>query len=435
MLPQPTVGALTAGCGVLAVAAAWLRQGWPRFGVSAWAIAAALALAIVIAYRFPIHVRHHTKVLLVTAAYYLMAVLLPVPLAVLAAGIGAIGGELYTRPTSGAYPSDIAAEVGRRVINVLVGAVVAHVGGALPDTAALLCTAAVLGALDALTVPLVLAPMSGELPRQVLFITLRDTAAAEAIQYAVAIVGAVAADRYVWTLALLIAPCGVLFSALKATKEMHDGTRQLLESMADAVDLRDAYTGGHSRRVTAYSEAILRALNLAGPEVDLVLTSARVHDIGKIGIPDAVLHKPGPLTPEERAVMERHPVDGATLLKRYGDFARGVAIVRHHHERWDGEGYPDGLKGTEIPFGARVIAVADSFDAMTSDRPYRTGMPVARAASILRDGRGTQWDTAIVDAFLSTLAGDAEQATVQRQRQTDPSGEPVPGPAARAEAA
>jgi HD-GYP domain-containing protein (c-di-GMP phosphodiesterase class II) len=107
--------------------------------------------------------------------------------------------------------------------------------------------------------------------------------------------------------------------------------------------------------------------------------------------------------------MEEHPVKGAELLKRHRDFARGVALVRHHHESWDGTGYPDGLKGAEIPFGARVIAVADSYDAMTSDRPYRKGMPIARAAGILREGRGRQWDAAVVDAFLRTIADQLEQ--------------------------
>lgn len=103
--------------------------------------------------------------------------------------------------------------------------------------------------------------------------------------------------------------------------------------------------------------------------------------------------------------MQTHPDRGADLLKRYPDFTRGVAFVRHHHEAWDGSGYPDGLKGREIPLGARVIAVADSFDAMTSDRPYRRGMPAHEAIGILREGRGQQWDEAAVEAFLRSIAG------------------------------
>ncbi|MEO7908193.1 MAG: HD-GYP domain-containing protein [Roseiflexaceae bacterium] len=184
---------------------------------------------------------------------------------------------------------------------------------------------------------------------------------------------------------------------------MHEGTNKLLESMADAVDLRDPYTGGHSRRVTEYSLRILHEMQVIGPEVDLIRSAARVHDIGKIGIPDQVLNKPGRLTAEEKQIMDSHPVRGAELLARYTDFARGMDIVRHHHESWDGRGYPAGLKGLDIPFGARVIAVADSFDAMTSDRPYRAGIPIAKAAQILSEGRGKQWEPIIIDAFLRYL--------------------------------
>jgi HD-GYP domain-containing protein (c-di-GMP phosphodiesterase class II) len=148
----------------------------------------------------------------------------------------------------------------------------------------------------------------------------------------------------------------------------------------------------------------LTELALRGPEADLIITAARVHDIGKIALPDHILNKLGQLEPEEWTIMERHPVVGAEFLARYPDFRRGVEIVRHHHERWDGTGYPDGISGTAIPIGARVIAVADSFDAMTSDRPYRNGMPLRKAAQILRDECGMQWDAEIVDAFLRSIA-------------------------------
>jgi HD-GYP domain-containing protein (c-di-GMP phosphodiesterase class II) len=414
--PQPALGNALAGCGVLSLAAAWLHPTARHIPLAAGVLAVLLAGAVVAAYYYPIHVRHQTKVLLVSVAYYLLAVLVSPPLAALAAGLGALGGEVSRRRASGAYPSDIASEVGRRLLMVLIGSLIAHAGGGgPPSSAGLLGAALALGLLDALSLPLVLGPISGEPPRQVLVATVRETALPEGIQYIVGILGADAAVRHVWTLGLLVVPCALVYVACKVMAEMHDGTRQLLESMADAVDLRDPYTGGHSRRVTEYSAAILCALGLQGPEVELIVTAARVHDIGKIGTPDAILHKPGKLDPEERAIMEQHPVTGAQLLARYRDFARGVALVRHHHESWDGTGYPDGLKGTEIPFGARVIAVADSFDAMTSDRPYRAGMPVAKAAAILRAGRNQQWDGAIVDALLRTIpleAGSASSGTL-----------------------
>jgi HD-GYP domain-containing protein (c-di-GMP phosphodiesterase class II) len=212
-----------------------------------------------------------------------------------------------------------------------------------------------------------------------------------------------------WSLVLWVLPLCIVHQSFKHAKEMHDGTSKLLESMADAVDLRDPYTGGHSRRVTEYSLCILREMNMTGPEVDLIRSAARVHDIGKIGIPDHILNKPGRLTDEEKTIMDSHPGRGADLLARYRDFVRGMDIVRHHHERWDGEGYSDRLKGLDIPFGARVVAVADSFDAMTSDRPYRPGMPIDKAAYILRDGRGQQWEPAIIDAFLHYLEQEYPQ--------------------------
>ena len=193
---------------------------------------------------------------------------------------------------------------------------------------------------------------------------------------------------------------------------------QMLESMADAVDLRDPYTGGHSRRVAEHTARILRGLGKGGQEAQLVVSAARVHDIGKIGLADSVLLKDGQLTDEERQVMETHPQAGAQLLRRYGEFARGADIVRHHHERWDGMGYPNQLKGQDIPFGARIVAVADSYDAMTSDRPYRKGMPQAVARKILLEGSGTQWDPEIVKVFLAVLQSETWPARAVTQAAT-----------------
>ena len=204
----------------------------------------------------------------------------------------------------------------------------------------------------------------------------------------------------------------LVYLAFRSATEMHASTRFILESMADTVDLRDPYTGGHSRRVAEQVAAVLRTVQVIGPEVDLILSAARIHDIGKIGVPDYILNKTGRLTADERAVMETHADRGAELLMRYPDFARGAAIVRHHHEHWDGNGYPHHLKGTAIPFGARVIAVVDAYDAMTTERPYRKAMSVDRAVAILRQGRGSQWDPQIVDAFLRTIGEQLERPPV-----------------------
>ncbi len=384
--------------------------------------AMALLVCVVLAYKFPIHLRFQLKIYMTSVPLYLMAVLLPPPLAATLAGAGMLTGELMVQAERKNYPSDIATNVARWIPVALLSSLVAHgpldLGPA--GVLALLAAAVVMQLGDLLTMPLLLGPMGGERPLRLLMPLLRDGGLAEAAQYLLGLLGALAAERTLWALGLLVLPTGLVWYAFKMGREMHDSTRRMLEQMADTVDLRDPYTGGHSRRVTDYAAGILRELGLNGVEVDLIVTSARVHDIGKIGVPDAVLNKPGKLDAEERAVMETHAERGAELLRRHPGFTRGVEIVRHHHESWDGTGYPHRLVGTAIPFGARVLAVADSYDAMTSDRPYRTGMPPQKAAAILREGRGRQWDAPLVDAFLRSVADSLAESDPPHLRLVPP---------------
>ncbi|MBV9278932.1 MAG: HD-GYP domain-containing protein [Chloroflexi bacterium] len=346
-----------------------------------------------------------------------MAVLLPPPLAATAAAVAKLTGELMVRSQRGTYPSIIATQVARYAVVILLGSLTAHLpGGGALFALSTVGAAAVLWAGDILSAPLLIAPISGERPVHIIAVLLRELGVAEGVQYFIGLLAALAAQQEIWALVLLAVPTAFVYFTFKRAKELDDGTRQLLETMADAVDLRDPHTGGHSRRVTELVAGILRQLGKSGPEVTLIVSAARVHDIGKIGIPDHVLHKTGKLAPDEWELMRMHPEQGADLMQRYPSFARGTAIVRHHHERWDGQGYPHGLKGTDIPFGARVIAVADSFDAMTSDRPYRRGMSPREAARILREGRGTQWDAAIVDAFLRSMADRLDQPAASHLR-------------------
>jgi HD-GYP domain-containing protein (c-di-GMP phosphodiesterase class II) len=221
---------------------------------------------------------------------------------------------------------------------------------------------------------------------------------------------------------LLAVPISITYVAFKNIKEIRHETVQILEDMADTVDLRDIYTGGHSKRVTDLVSQILAQLKIAGPEATLIEIAARLHDIGKLGIPDSILMKPGRLSNDETALMQTHSQKGADLISKYKDFARGALIIEHHHERWDGHGYPARLKGPEIPFGARVIAVADSFDAMTSDRPYRKALSQRRAIQTLLEGRGKQWDANIVNALVD-MVGDQldDRAESHRADQLVPS--------------
>jgi HD-GYP domain-containing protein (c-di-GMP phosphodiesterase class II) len=311
-------------------------------------------------------------------------------------------GEIAQRHVKGQYLSDMASTVGRTAIAVLLSALVAQ-GLPWPAGLPILVAAVALFAIDTGTVALEIGAITADRPSRVIQMVVREGAAPEGTMYLIGLLGALAGREQAWSVCLLVLPAVLLRRLLKRGMEVQEQTRTLLENMADAVDLRDAYTGGHSRRVTRYTAAILEAMNLRGPEADLITAAARVHDIGKIAIPDRILHKPDRLTEEERAIMESHPRQGADFLARYPDFHRGIAIVLHHHERVDGKGYPSRLEGNDIPFGARVIAVADSYDAMTSDRPYREGMQAAVATRILLEGRGSQWEATIVDAFVEQV--------------------------------
>jgi putative nucleotidyltransferase with HDIG domain len=178
----------------------------------------------------------------------------------------------------------------------------------------------------------------------------------------------------------------------------------LLERLSAALEGRDLYTHGHSRRVTRHAYRIARQLGLPAEESARIRTAAAVHDVGKIETPREVLNKPDRLSDDEFAIIKRHPVDGARMVAALGDDEL-TAMVRHHHERLDGRGYPDGLAGEDIPLGARVIAVADTFDALTSNRPYRPGCRHKKALDILRKEAGAQLDPDAVAAFLGYYSG------------------------------
>ncbi|MDZ7374575.1 MAG: HD domain-containing protein [candidate division KSB1 bacterium] len=171
-------------------------------------------------------------------------------------------------------------------------------------------------------------------------------------------------------------------------------------ALADAVDAKDPYTHGHSRRVATYAVAIAKRLDLTPPELADLELAGLLHDVGKIGVSEAVLHKPGKLSPREFEHMKEHVVQGAQIVGRVEPMNRLVPLILHHHERYDGNGYPHGLAGDRIPLGARILAVADAFDAMTSSRPYRPAMSVEEAVHEIQTHSGTQFDPEVVEAFL-----------------------------------
>ncbi len=189
----------------------------------------------------------------------------------------------------------------------------------------------------------------------------------------------------------------MLRQAMEDLEHSYDVT---LEALGDALDLKDSETEGHSKRVTAYTIALARAMGIAPAEIRIIARGAFLHDIGKMAIPDEILRKPGKLTPEEQEIMRDHCSRGYNILRKIPFLREAAAIVYTHQEHFDGSGYPSGLKGTEIPIGARIFAVADTLDAITSDRPYRGARSFdAARAEILRCS-GTQFDPSVVEVFL-----------------------------------
>jgi HD-GYP domain-containing protein (c-di-GMP phosphodiesterase class II) len=188
-------------------------------------------------------------------------------------------------------------------------------------------------------------------------------------------------------------------------QELRESYFATVRALTNAVEARDAYTGKHAERVAEYALERGTAMGQKWAGQAEIEFGFLLHDIGKVAIPDAILHKPEPLSRQERQLIEQHPVIGWQIVTQVDFLGAASDVVRHHHERWDGAGYPDKLKGEDIPLTARVFAVADTLDALTTDRPYRPASPIPDARSLIVEERGSQFDPAVVDA-LATLSDE-----------------------------
>jgi HD-GYP domain-containing protein (c-di-GMP phosphodiesterase class II) len=204
-----------------------------------------------------------------------------------------------------------------------------------------------------------------------------------------------------------------LQAALQQLERSYEDT---LEALGAAIDLRDSETAGHSRRVCRYSVEIAKRMDLSGSPLKSLAMGAYLHDIGKLGVADAILLKPGPLSAEEWKLMKQHAQAGYDFLKGIPFLADAAEIVLTHHERYDGSGYPRGLKGEQIPLGARIFAVADTLDAMTSDRPYRRALPFEEAYETIQHGSGRLFDPQVVAAFLAIPVGTWQTIAVHQRQ-------------------
>lgn len=203
---------------------------------------------------------------------------------------------------------------------------------------------------------------------------------------------------------LFAAPLGPAIDNARLYMALKSLYLDTVTALAEAVEKRDPYTGGHVRRVVLYSVLLGHEMGLSQEQLDRLRIASTLHDVGKIAVPDEVLRKPGPLDDDELGIMKRHTLDGAEILSRIPELRDVLPGVRSHHERLDGQGYPDGLTAEQIPLSARIIAVADTFDAMTSSRPYRMALKPEVAVAEVRQGSGTQFCPEVVGAFEKLVA-------------------------------
>ena len=216
----------------------------------------------------------------------------------------------------------------------------------------------------------------------------------------------------------------------RALRSVHETYLATMKALAQVVEAKDETTRGHLDRTQAYGLALARRIDPALADRPELAYGFFLHDIGKVGIPERILCKPGPLSEEEWDVMKTHPEIGAQIVEPIRFLGEAAVVIRHHHERFDGRGYPEGLRGEEIPLPARIFAVADAFDAMTSDRPYRPARPVERALQELVGGRGTQFDPAVVEEFVSLIEEEGERLEAAARSGSSPDGrgvDPAPG--------
>ena len=234
------------------------------------------------------------------------------------------------------------------------------------------------------------------------------------------LIGAIVAVAYtdMGALAFVLFAFPILLTrdALKRSLDLRKSRLDALRALSSSVDARDRYTYDHSNRVSRLSALLAREMGFPENTVEAIESGALLHDIGKLSMDIEILSKPGPLDPDERAAMKLHPIESAEVVSRVELFKGAVDVVRHHHERPDGAGYPDGLKTDQIPIGARILNVADAFDAMTSDRPYRRRRSMVEALEELRKGSGSEFDPVVVEYLIKILKNRTDEVAALQVR-------------------
>lgn len=387
----------------------------PPFGVAIWL----LALLAVAAAQFPLQLEPNEQVDTTAGVFVCLLLLLSTASATWLVAVTSVAGSSISaltllrrttvRPPARLVLSNVAFNAAQVAIAIFIGGstrdliVRAQAPAALADALAIAAAAVLFYLVNNLAVAMAVGLDIARSPLRILSEAVRDGG----LFYAILFVGSAASyelTRLVWWGPLVMALAVVAtYIGLRRRVERLQKTFASLERLADSIDARDPYTANHSRRVAAYCVEIARQLGLNDKETEVLRAAARVHDLGKAIVPPEVLLKEGSLTAEEWDLVKRHPEEGYRMLEPFSGYERGRNLVLVHHERYDGGGYPNGIQLRELHLLAQIIPVADSVDAMRSDRPYRAGLPDAVVASKLVAGQGTQWNPDVVDAALAAL--------------------------------
>jgi putative nucleotidyltransferase with HDIG domain len=396
-----------------------------------WWLAGAVVLLGLLAMGFPLHVSLNEKVSVATAVFFAAALLMPAwQAAALVALIQALntGASMIlkvratrTKPPLGAVGLSLLFNAAQGYLSVLAAGLVLSAAGVsargaikpLSTIPVIAAAAVTMYVLNLLLVSTASALATRRHPVSTAFANHKVISVHIASLYMVGALAAYATPRFPWVPALAALATALAYRAMKERIALRRRAVLAVEKMADEVDARDPYTFQHSQRVAMYSHAIARTLRISAAEIELVELAAKVHDIGKIRIPDSVLLKPDKLTPAERTIMEAHPRLGFEILSRFSEYARVLELVLTHHERYDGGGYPNGIVGRRLLLIAQIIPVADSLDAMTTARPYRRALGWDRAMAELRRGAGSQWNPQVVAAALGALERHPEEGVVR----------------------
>jgi putative nucleotidyltransferase with HDIG domain len=391
-----------------------------------WWLVISLLVAGVLAQQFPLHISLNQKVSVDSAVLFAAVLLLPAwQAAVLVAITQAIAVVVAAarrmwfskeKPPLAEIGLSLLFNAAQLYIATLAAGLCLSLGGVsarsgLTNTAVPFAVAAAV-IMYGLNVALISAAVALASRRSVvtIFLTTHHAVGVQfASLYLLGAVAAFAAVRFPWVVALSFLPAALAYSSMRRRIQLTRESVRAVERMADEVDARDPYTFQHSQRVAAYSKAIGRKLGLSAAEIELVELSAKVHDIGKIRIPDSILLKPGRLTDAERRVMDTHPRLGFEILSQFSAYEKVLELVLTHHERYDGRGYPNSTVGRQLLLIAQVIPVADSLDAMTTTRAYRGARSWDAAMNELKRGAGTQWNPKVVEAAVRALPGEQKE--------------------------